>query len=73
MSLYKSKCMIYFLFYHCRLIEFHTYLNHWRPGIYLFEEMGDTHVDDFVLLGEKCPFSLNEKLFDRLFDDWEVS
>ncbi|XP_078279379.1 nuclear receptor coactivator 7 isoform X3 [Rhinoraja longicauda] len=55
-----------------KLIEFHTYLNHWRPGIYLFEEMGDNRVDDFVLLGEKCPFSLNEKLFDRLFDDWEI-
>ncbi|XP_069751321.1 nuclear receptor coactivator 7 isoform X2 [Narcine bancroftii] len=55
-----------------KVTEFHTYLKHWRPDIYLFEGMGDTCVDDFVLLNGKCPFSLNEKLFDKLFDDWEI-
>ncbi|XP_051892049.1 nuclear receptor coactivator 7 isoform X2 [Pristis pectinata] len=34
--------------------------------------MGDARVDDFVLLDGRCPFPLNEKLFDRLCDDWEI-
>ncbi|XP_072102726.1 nuclear receptor coactivator 7 isoform X1 [Mobula birostris] len=55
-----------------KVSEFHKYLKQWRPDIYLFEGMGDTRADDFVLLDVKCPFSLNEKLFDRLFDDWEI-
>ncbi|XP_078094282.1 nuclear receptor coactivator 7-like isoform X2 [Mustelus asterias] len=52
--------------------ELHGYLKHWRPDLYLSEGMGDTRVDDFVLLDGKCAFPLSEKFFDRLFDEWEI-
>ncbi|XP_067862870.1 nuclear receptor coactivator 7 isoform X2 [Heptranchias perlo] len=55
-----------------KVTELHEYLKHWRPDIYLLERMGDTQVDDFVLLDGKCAFSLNENFFDRLFEEWEI-
>uniref|UniRef100_UPI00398E7FEE nuclear receptor coactivator 7 isoform X2 n=1 Tax=Pristiophorus japonicus TaxID=55135 RepID=UPI00398E7FEE len=55
-----------------KVAELHDYLKHWRPDIYLLERMGDTQVDDFVLLDGKCAFSLSENIFDRLFDEWEI-
>ncbi|XP_038652447.1 nuclear receptor coactivator 7 isoform X2 [Scyliorhinus canicula] len=55
-----------------KVAELHGYLKHWRPELYLSERMGDTRVDDFVLLDGKCVFPLSEKFFDGLFDEWEI-
>ncbi|XP_067867740.1 nuclear receptor coactivator 7 isoform X2 [Heterodontus francisci] len=55
-----------------KVTELHGYLKHWRPDIYLPERMGDTQVDDFVLLDGKCAFPLSDKFFDGLFEEWEI-